>query len=135
MSAVFSLQIVTPERVVFKGNVRSVTCPGSEGRFQVLHNHAAFLSTLAVGDLTLISEDGASHHYAIGGGVSQVLHNSMTLLADTAERADEIDVDRARAAQGRAEQRLATRETAIDIDRARAALFRAINRLKIAKAS
>jgi F-type H+-transporting ATPase subunit epsilon len=135
MSAAFSLQIITPGRVVFNGNTTSVTCPGTEGRFQVLHNHAAFLSTLSVGDLTVIDEAGAPIHFAVSGGVAQVLHNAMMILADTAERADQIDISRARAAQERAERRLANREAALDLDRARAALLRALNRLKVAKAS
>ena len=133
MSLPFSLEIITPGRIVFTGKVTSVTCPGTEGRFQVLYNHAAFLSTLDVGELTVQNEDGTVHQYAVSGGASQVLQNKMLVLADTAERSDEIDISRAREAQVRAEERLAHRETELDLDRARAALFRAVNRLKVAK--
>lgn len=134
MSEAFKLEIVTPARVVFTGGVTSVSCPGTEGRFQVLRNHAAFLSTLLVGELDVTIEDGTKSRYAISGGISQVLHNTMMILADTAERSDEINVERARAAQERAEQRLTIREESVDVERARAALYRALNRLKIAQA-
>lgn len=132
MSAPFTLEIVTPQRIVFTGDVESVTCPGAEGRFQVLHNHAPFLSALVVGELDVLRAGGEHLRFAIGGGVSQVLQNAMTVLADTAERSDEIDVSRAAAARSRAEQRLAARTSDVDLTRARAALFRAVNRLKTA---
>ncbi|MBE0642531.1 MAG: F0F1 ATP synthase subunit epsilon [Bacteroidetes bacterium] len=133
MANLFELEIVTPRKKAFSGNVESVSCPGEQGRFQVLHNHAPFLSTLAVGLVKIIDEQGAEWRYAVSGGVAQVFHNRMNLLADTAERADQIDVTRAERAQQRAEERLQQRSEEIDEDRAHAALLRAVNRLKIAK--
>lgn len=132
MANLFELEIVTPQRVEFNGQVESVTCPGEQGRFQVLHNHAPFLSSLEIGFMNVVDGEGKELIYAVSGGVAQVFHNQMRILADTAERADKIDVARAREAQERAEQRLKTKEEGTDMERARSALMRAINRLKVA---
>jgi F-type H+-transporting ATPase subunit epsilon len=129
----FELEIVTPQRIQFSGSVESVSCPGEQGRFQVLYNHAPFLSTLAVGLVKVVDSEGAHKQYAVSGGIAQVFHNRMRLLADTAERADQIDVDRAERARLRAEERLKTRGEEIDEQRAHAALLRAMNRLKVAR--
>jgi F-type H+-transporting ATPase subunit epsilon len=131
MANLFQLEIVTPQKKEFSGNVASVNCPGEQGRFQVLHNHAPFLSTLLVGEVKVIGEQSTELRYAISGGVAQVFHNGMHILADTAERADLIDIDRAKRAQERAEERLKQHEEGVDEDRARAALVRAVNRLKV----
>jgi F-type H+-transporting ATPase subunit epsilon len=128
----FTLDIITPARVVFSGSVASLFCPGQEGRFQILHNHAPMLSALTVGRLEFINPEGTRLAFAISGGVAQILTNKVLVLADTAERADEIDVRRAEAAKTRAEERLAGERRDIDAERARAALFRAVNRLKVA---
>ena len=133
MSNSFELEIVTPRRTQYRGPVQSVSCPGAQGRFQVLQSHAPFLSTLAVGMVKVIDADGTESRYAISGGIAQVFHNQMRILADSAERADQIDVDRAERARQRAEERLAARSAEIDADRAQAALLRAVNRLKIAR--
>jgi F-type H+-transporting ATPase subunit epsilon len=130
--AAFELQIITPERTVFSGSVVSVSCPGTEGRFQILGNHAPFLAALAVGEMWVRDGGKDERRYAVGGGISQVYRNSMLILADSAERSDEIDVARAEEAKQRAERRLETTGSEIDFERARSALFRAINRLKIA---
>jgi len=130
MTKSFTLEIVTPDHVEFTGPVQSVNCPGVQGRFQVLYNHAPFLSTLDVGVLKVIDEAGETQTYAISGGVSQVFHNEMRVLADSAERTDHIDLERARQARERAEQRLRDRDEAIDHERARLALLRALNRIR-----
>ena len=133
MANLFDLEIVTPKRVEFSGQVASVTCPGVEGRFQVLRGHAPFLSSLDMGLMKVTGEDGNDVLYAISGGIAQVFHNQMRILADTAERADSIDIERARSARERAEQRLKTKEESTDMERARLALMRAINRLQVAE--
>lgn len=135
MNELFDFELLTPEKIAYTGKTSSVSCPGTEGRFQILRNHAPFLSSLAAGELRVTEESGAIVRYAISGGVSQVFHNTMLVLADAAERPEDIDVARARAAQSRAEQRLERHDPGIDIDRARAALLRAINRLKVARGS
>jgi F-type H+-transporting ATPase subunit epsilon len=130
MDKLFDVELVTPKRVEFTGKVISVTCPGSEGRFQVLYNHAPFLSSLTIGLLNLELEGGKSQMYALSGGVVEVFHNHVRILADTAERSDSIDVARAASAKERAEARLKAHTQNIDEARAHAALHRAVNRLK-----
>jgi F-type H+-transporting ATPase subunit epsilon len=128
----FIAEIVTPKRVVFSGEVTSFSAPGVVGGFQVLKNHAPLLSSIAVGEVKLVDIAGMESHYATSGGVVEVHDNKVIMLAETAERSDEIDVDRARAARDRARQRLAEKKSEVDFDRARIALFRALNRLKVA---
>jgi F-type H+-transporting ATPase subunit epsilon len=128
----FHLEIVTPRRVVFKGEVESFSAPGVVGGFQVLHSHAPLLSALTVGEVRLRNTNGEEFRYATSGGFVEVRDNNVIVLADTAERTDEIDVSRAEAARDRAAQRLAEREKETDFERARLALHRALNRLKIA---
>lgn len=133
MANFFELEIVTPQRKPFSGSVSSVSCPGEQGRFQILYNHAPFLSTLAVGMVKVVDAQGVETQFAVSGGLAQVFHNQMRVLADTAERASDIDVDRAERAKQRAEERLRQRDEEFDEDRIRVALLRAINRLKVAR--
>ncbi len=130
MEKAFDLKIITPVGNAFEGRVTSVTCPGTQGRFQVLYNHAALLSSLEVGSMDFVSEN-KTYHYAISGGFAQVYHNSILILAETAERSDAIDVTRAKDAKRRAEERLSEHRNEIDVSRAEFALHRAINRLKV----
>jgi F-type H+-transporting ATPase subunit epsilon len=132
MAELFDLEIITPEKIVFRGKISSVTCPGAEGRFQILRNHAPFISALEIGQLWFMDEEGKRRLYAISGGASHVLKNKVLILADTAESADDIDITRAESAKDRAQSRLRTKEPECDVDRARLALYRALNRIKTA---
>jgi F-type H+-transporting ATPase subunit epsilon len=127
----FHLEIVTPKRVVFKGEVTSFSAPGLDGGFQVLHSHAPMLATVKIGKVKISEMSGAESHYAISGGFVEVRENKVILLAETAERTDEIDVERVKAARDRALKRLAEKYPETDIERAKLALYRALNRLKI----
>lgn len=127
----YKLEIVTPKQVVFSGEVTSFSAPGVLGGFQVLKNHAPLLSNISVGEVKLVDAEGKEHRYATSGGVVEVKDNKVILLAETAERSDEIDVERAEAARDRARKRLAKKSAEVDADRARLALFRALNRLKV----
>ncbi len=129
----FHAEIITPRRVVFRGEITSLSAPGVEGGFQVLAGHAPLLSAISVGQLTIKSTDGNDIRYAASGGFVEVRSNNVVVLAESAERADEIDIDRARAAHERAERRLHSQEEGVDAERARAALLRALNRLKVAR--
>ena len=128
----FKLEIVTPKRVVFSGEVTSFSAPGVVGGFQVLKNHAPLLSSIDVGEVKFADIAGIESHYAVSGGVVEVHDNKVVMLAETAERSDEIDVVRAQEARDRARKRLAEKKSEVDFDRARVALFRALNRLKVA---
>lgn len=134
MSTPFALQIITPARTVLDMEVASVSCPGVDGRFQVLRNHAPLLAQLEIGRVDVDTPDGVRTAYAVSGGVAQVFHNHVVILADSAEAARDIDVARAEDARRRAERRLHERQSDVDLTRAEAALLRAVNRIKIAQA-
>ena len=129
---ILQLEIVTPRRIIFKGDVTSFSAPGIVGGFQVLYNHAPLLSTLKIGEVKIKESGGSEFHYAISGGFVEVRENNILLLAETAERTDEIDAERAKASRDRAQKRMAEKKPEVDFERARLALYRALNRLKIA---
>jgi F-type H+-transporting ATPase subunit epsilon len=128
----FDLDIITPERVVYRDKVVSFSAPGVEGSFQVLFNHAPLLSIIEVGKTKLQTVAGQEVFYATGGGFVEVKDNKVSVLVESAERADEIDVPRAEAARDRAERRLKSQDTSVDVVRAQGALLRSLNRLRIA---
>jgi F-type H+-transporting ATPase subunit epsilon len=132
---ILHLEIVTPQRIVFKGEVTSFSAPGAVGGFQVLYNHAPLLSSLLIGEIKIKEASGSESRYAISGGFVEVRENQILLLAETAERIDEIDVERAKASRDRAKKRLAEKKPDIDFERARLAFYRAVNRLKITGAN
>jgi len=132
MEKAFQLEIVTPRKTVFRGEVQSVSAPGAMGGFQVLVNHAPLLSSLRIGEVRIVDPKGSETAFATSGGFVEVRKNVVTLLAETAERSDEIDIHRAKAAQERSRGRIAGKATDLDVDRARLSLMRALNRLKIA---
>ncbi len=129
----FSLEVITPQRSMYSGEVESFTAPGEVGEFQVLHDHAPFLSSIAAGEFRLVDQTGNEVVYSTSGGFVEVNRNKASFLADTLEKKEEIDVERAEAAKKRAEERLRKKEPGTDVARAQAALLRAVNRLKVAK--
>jgi F-type H+-transporting ATPase subunit epsilon len=124
-----TLEIATPTRLAVAETVDEIVIPGSQGYFGVLPGHAAFLTTLGVGELMYrIGRD--EHYLAVAGGFAEVRNDKVIVLADTAERPEEIDRTRAERARERAERRLAGRvEEEVDYERALAALARALARL------
>lgn len=130
--AAFALEIVTPEKTVYSGQVASLQAPGSEGSFGILAGHMLLLTSLQVGMLRFAEDGGGEASMAVSGGFAEVGRERVTILAETAERAEEIDVQRAESSRQRAEQRLANRhQEKVDVVRAQAALSRALNRLKV----
>ena len=128
----FSLEIIAPNGVIFQGEVTSVGAPGTLGRFQVLFNHAPLLSSLVPGPIHVRGTDGKDTVFASGGGFLEVRDNKVVVLAESAERPDEIDVERARRAKERAELLLRSSDPDVDEIRAQLALARAKNRLRVA---
>src|SRR3954451_8090205 len=113
-----TLEIITPERVVFEEDgVDSVTLPGVEGQLTVLPRHAPLMTALQPGPL-YFRKAGSEIDVALSGGFLEVRDDRVTILADTAERSDEIDAERAQEARDRAAARLSTREGEIDVARA-----------------
>jgi F-type H+-transporting ATPase subunit epsilon len=127
------LEIVTPERQVFSDEVDSVVCPGVEGELGILPHHAPLLTTLGVGELR-IRRAGEEEFFAIAGGFLQVRPDKVVVMAETADIASEIDLERAVAARREAEQQLSENfEEPADLARARAALQKALLRIRVAE--
>ena len=136
MADAIQLVIVTPERQLLSHSVVEVTLPGAEGELGVLPGHAPLITELGIGELRYKTAEGAlSEPIALIRGFVEVLQDRVTVLAETAERPEEIDIERAKAALERAEKRIAAGPGTQDIDwdRATAALQRAMIRLKVAE--
>ena len=132
MADTLSLEIATPMRLVVADMVDEVIAPGSEGYFGVLRGHAPFLTTLGVGELTY-RKGRDEYHLALAGGFAEVRNDKVIILADSAEKPEEIDRERAERARQRAEQRLGGRgQEDIDYARCTGALARALTRLHVA---
>lgn len=135
MAEKLSCEVVTAERVMFRGEVNMVIAPGVEGDMGILPRHAPLLAALREGELILrgtgaVEEDVSM---AIGGGFIEVLNNRVVILADSAERAEEIDVDRAEAARKRALDDLKAYKGKLDLTAVEATLRRSQARLKVAR--
>ena len=129
--ATLTLDVVTPDRALVSQQVDEVQLPGSEGYFGVLPGHTQLLATLQVGELWY--RVGQEKHYlAVAFGFAEVLPDRVTVLAQIAERPDDIDVPRAEAAKKRAEERLARPQADVDFERARVALMKSLIRLQVA---
>jgi len=131
----FKLEVVSPEGVLIDLEAKSIAVPGADGRFGVMYNHAPLVTPLVPEVLEIVTADGTRHRLSIGEGFIQVVKNHVRVLVDSAERPEEIDVDRASAAEKRARDRMGGRggDEKIDSARAEVALRRAIARLKAAK--
>ena len=129
---ILRLEIVTPERYVVDQDVKIVMAPGTLGEFGILPNHTPFLSSLEVGKVHFRDLKDKEHDVFISGGFSEALPDKVTILAETAEIREKIDIDRARAAYERARERLSSSDDKTDKDRARFALERAEARIRLA---
>jgi F-type H+-transporting ATPase subunit epsilon len=134
MASQLTLSIVTPERELVRVQVDEVELPGSEGYFGVLPGHTPMLATLTVGRLTYKAGQ-ETHTLAVANGFAEVLPDAVTVLAQIAERAEDIDISRAEAARKRAEERLSRNESDLDYARARTALDKAALRVQVASRS
>jgi F-type H+-transporting ATPase subunit epsilon len=127
------LVIVTPERQLLREKTVEVQLPGEGGYLGILPGHAPLITELGIGELSYHDANGKeSEHMAILRGFAEVLPDRVTVLAETAERAEEIDLQRAKDALARAEKRLAANDPNIDWDRANIALQRALIRIQVA---
>jgi F-type H+-transporting ATPase subunit epsilon len=126
------LQIVSADRSLINEVVDEVEIPGADGYFGVLPGHTPLLAVLGVGDLSY-RQGQETHHLAIAFGFAEVQPEGVTILAQVAETAEEIDVARAEAAKRRAEERMLTPAAEMDFERARVALMKALIRLQVAR--
>ena len=128
--ATIKLDIVTAEQVVYSEDVDVVVAPGVQGQLGILPHHAPLMTTLQPGEL-LVRKGGEEFSLAISGGFLEVRPDRIIVLADAAERTEEIDIARAEEAKRRAQERLAHRLPEVDAARAEAALRRSLIRLKV----
>ena len=134
MAGNITLEVVTPDSAVVSEEAQIVMSPGTLGEFGVLVGHTPFLTTLKVGALRYTDAGGKEKYVFVNGGFAEALPDKVTVLAESAERRRDIDVNRAEEAKARAEKLLAeAKKTKIDETRARAALERAIQRITLAK--
>jgi len=127
------VDIVTAERIVYSADVDMVLAPGVEGQLGILPHHAPLMTILKAGEL-VVRKGGQDDSLAISGGFLEVRPDRVIILADAAERAEEIDIARAEAARKRAEERLRDRKVVgFDEARAQASLQRAVARLNVAE--
>ncbi len=132
MPDTFQLEIVTPEKMVVRDTAEEMQIPGKAGYLGILPGHAPLISELAVGEITY-RNGGTTHHLSVAWGFAEVLPDKVTILAETAERADEMDMNRAEQAKQRAEAELPKGQTEEDFKRIGADLKRAETRLEVAE--
>ncbi|WP_166243536.1 F0F1 ATP synthase subunit epsilon [Paenibacillus turpanensis] len=124
------LEIVTPERKVFSEPVDMISVKGTEGELGILPNHIPLVTPLRIAPVK-VTQNGREKTFAIGGGFMEVRKDKVSILAESAELPEEIDIDRAKAARQRAEERLRQNQEALDYKRAELALQRAMTRIEV----
>jgi F-type H+-transporting ATPase subunit epsilon len=131
MADSFQLEIVTPDKMVVKDQAEEMQIPGKNGYLGILPGHAPLISELSVGQISY--RNGSETHYlCVAWGFAEVLPDKVTILAETAERGEDVDCERAQKAKERAEQRLESGDPEVDVPRAQDALARANSRLEAA---
>jgi len=131
MADTFQIEIVTPDKMVVRDVVEEAQVPAKNGYLGILPGHAPLITELAIGEITYRSS-GTTTHISVAWGFAEVLPDKLTILAESAERAEDIDVKRAEEAKQRAEERLRSGQSDLDYNRALNALKRAEVRLQVA---
>ena len=128
------LEVVTPDKEVVNDMAQIVMAPGSLGEFGVLSGHTPFMTSLNIGAIHYRDQNGKDQYVFVSGGFAEALPDKVTVLAESAEKMEDIDPERARSAMERAEKRLAEdrAKEQVDSERAKAALERAVVRIRIA---
>ncbi len=130
--ATMRLEIITAEREVFADEVEVLVAPGIDGELGILPHHAPLMTALQPGEI-MIRKDGQPTYMVVSGGFLEVMGNRAIILADTAERSEEIDEERARIAMEQAQERLANRTSDVDLQRELTSMRRAESRLKVVR--
>jgi F-type H+-transporting ATPase subunit epsilon len=131
MAETFQIEIVTPDKMVVRDVAEEAQIPAKNGYIGVLPGHAPLITELAIGEITYRSS-GTTTHISVAWGFAEVLSDKVTILAESAERAEDIDLKRAQEAKRRAEERLSGGHTDVDFTRALNALQRAESRIQVA---
>jgi len=133
MAGNIQIEVVTPEKAVVNEEAKIVMAPGRLGEFGVLIGHTPFLTTLKTGVINYSDVDGKDRQVFVSGGFAEILPDKVTILAESAERRRDIDINRAKEAKKRAEQRMSEKKEEIDYVRVRSALQRSIQRISVAE--
>jgi F-type H+-transporting ATPase subunit epsilon len=133
MAGNIRLEVVTPQKEVVKEEAQIVVAPGVLGEFGVLIGHTPFMTALNVGTIRYTDAQGQENSVFVSGGFAEALPDKVTVLAESAERSQDIDVDRAKAAMERAQKRLDDKSEEIDFLRAKMALKRALHRIQLSE--
>ena len=129
----FGLKIIASDRVFYIGRCRKLILPAPNGKMGILPDHENMVIAISVGDARMEIEEGSWVDIAVGAGFAEVVNNRVTILVDTAERPEEIDVRRAEEAKERAEEQLRQKQSLQEYYRTQASLARAMNRLKVSQ--
>lgn len=127
------LKIIASDRVFYIGRCRKLILPAPDGKMGILPDHENMVIAISVGDARMEIEEGSWVDIAVGAGFAEVVNNRVTILVDTAERPEEIDVRRAEEAKERAEEQLRQKQSLQEYYRTQASLARAMNRLKVSQ--
>lgn len=134
MAKLMSVDIVTPEKKIFEGKIKSLEAPGIDGEFGVLPEHAPFATVLAPGVVELVNEDGKKELMAVSGGYVEVTRDKIILLVETAERPDEVDLETLKRRKEEKEKMLKAKDKEdVDYDMIQIALIKEMSRLKAAE--
>ena len=133
MAGNIRLEVVTPQKEVVKEEAQIVVAPGVLGEFGVLVGHTPFMTSLNVGTVRYTDAQGQEHSVFVSGGFAEALPDKVTVLAESAERRKDIDIERAKAAMERAQERLDKPAKDVDFIRAKAALERSLHRMRLAE--
>jgi len=133
MAGNIRLEVVTPQKEVVKEEAQIVVAPGTLGEFGVLIGHTPFMTSLKVGTIRYTDAQGQERYVFVSGGFAEALPSKVTVLAESAERRRDIDIDRAKAAMDRAQKRLDEKSEDIDYVRAKLAMMRALHRIQLAE--
>ena len=129
----FGLKIIASDRVFYEGRCRKLILPAPDGEMGILANHENMVIAINVGDARMEVEEDSWVDVAVGAGFAEVVNNRVTVLVDTAERPEEIDVRRAEEAKERAEEQMRQKQSIQEYYRTQASLARAMNRLKVSQ--
>ena len=129
----FGLKIIASDRVFYEGRCRQIIIPAPDGEKGILPNHENMVIAVNVGDARMEVEKGKWVDIAVGAGFMEIVNNRVTMLVDTAERPEEIDIRRAEEAKERAEEQLRQKQSIQEYYHSQASLARAMNRLKVSK--
>lgn len=127
------LEIVTPFKNIFSGNVKSITVPGELGSFQILFNHAPIISNLTIGEIKIIDENDSTSYYATNGGFVMVFKNRITIVSDSIIKAEDIDTKKDESELSKLKEEFVQKRKTQDVSKLEVLIHQLENRIKISR--